>query len=115
MTRPTTILPLERDILVTAIALTSNPGSSFHGYQINKALAARFANHANIGFPTVYRALRRLEDAGFLESRWESPEQAHAEGRPPRRLYALTGAGSAVSAESNVMPVFRRRLRIAKA
>jgi len=40
---------------------------------------------------TVYPALRRLEDAGMLESEWE-PE-AMAAKRPPRCYYQLTAAG----------------------
>jgi PadR family transcriptional regulator PadR len=43
---------------------------------------------------TVYPILRRLEDAGCVRSRWEPAERAHAEGRPPRRYYELTGAGA---------------------
>ena len=41
---------------------------------------------------TVYPALRRLEGAGFLSSKWE-PEQ-DAEGRPARCYYSLTSEGS---------------------
>lgn len=40
---------------------------------------------------TVYPALRRLEDAGMLESEWESDEEAGK--RPPRCYYALTAGG----------------------
>ena len=45
---------------------------------------------------TVYPALRRLEAAGCLSSRWEAPEVAEAEGRPPRCYYRLTPAGEAL-------------------
>ncbi len=40
---------------------------------------------------TVYPALRRLEDAGMLQSEWESAEEASK--RPPRCYYGLTPAG----------------------
>jgi DNA-binding PadR family transcriptional regulator len=43
---------------------------------------------------TVYPVLRRLEDAGLLRSRWEAPQTARAEQRPPRRYYTVTGSGS---------------------
>jgi DNA-binding PadR family transcriptional regulator len=42
---------------------------------------------------TVYPALRRLEKAQLLMSRWESATDAHAHGRPRRRTYALTADG----------------------
>jgi PadR family transcriptional regulator PadR len=42
---------------------------------------------------TVYPALRRLEDAGYLDSTWEKPSIAQTEPRPARRYYELTRAG----------------------
>jgi DNA-binding PadR family transcriptional regulator len=49
---------------------------------------------------TVYPALRRLEDAGFLSSRWEKERVAHAELRPRRRYYEVTRAGREALAEA---------------
>ncbi len=42
---------------------------------------------------TVYPALRRLEEAGHLSSKWEKQSIAQAEPRPPRKYYELTRAG----------------------
>ncbi|MBO0722939.1 MAG: PadR family transcriptional regulator [Blastocatellia bacterium] len=42
---------------------------------------------------TVYPALRRLEDAGYLSSKWEEPHIAQSEPRPPRKYYELTREG----------------------
>ncbi len=42
---------------------------------------------------TVYPALRRLEEGGIIESRWEEAKHATAEQRPPRRYYRLTRNG----------------------
>ena len=42
---------------------------------------------------TVYPALRRLEETGYLDSRWEKPSIAQAEPRPQRKYYELTRAG----------------------
>src|SRR4030095_14037977 len=36
---------------------------------------------------TVYPALRRLEDEGYLTSEWEEPSIAQSEPRPPRKYY----------------------------
>ena len=42
---------------------------------------------------TVYPILRRLESKGALKGRWESEEEARADGRPKRRYYLLTPEG----------------------
>ena len=47
------------------------------------------------GYPTgtVYPALRRLEHAGYVHSRWEGERHACSEARPQRRYYEITAAG----------------------
>lgn len=42
---------------------------------------------------TVYPALRRLEEAGYLTSKWEQPSISQAEPRPARKYYELTRTG----------------------
>ena len=49
---------------------------------------------------TVYPALRRLEEAGYLTSKWEKERLAHAEARPRRRYYDITRAGRDILAEA---------------
>ncbi|HZS06023.1 MAG TPA: PadR family transcriptional regulator [Blastocatellia bacterium] len=49
---------------------------------------------------TVYPALRRLEDAGFVISKWESQKIAQAEQRPARKYYELTREGREALAEA---------------
>jgi PadR family transcriptional regulator PadR len=49
---------------------------------------------------TVYPALRRLEDAGLVESKWEKHQIAQKELRPPRKYYELTRDGEAALAEA---------------
>jgi PadR family transcriptional regulator PadR len=50
------------------------------------------------GLPTgsAYAILRRLEDEGLLNSRWEQLDSTDA-GRPPRRYYALNAEGRRVA------------------
>ena|SRR5215510_13064484 len=50
---------------------------------------------------TVYPALRRLEEAGYLASKWEKPSISQAEPRPQRRYYELTRAGREVLVEAS--------------
>ena len=49
---------------------------------------------------TVYPALRRLEEAGYLASKWEKRSIAQAKPRPPRKYYDLTRAGREALAEA---------------
>ena len=49
---------------------------------------------------TVYPALRRLEDLGFVQSKWEKQAIAQREARPPRKYYELTRAGETALAEA---------------
>jgi DNA-binding PadR family transcriptional regulator len=49
---------------------------------------------------TVYPALDRLEDLGFVRSRWEADAVAHRDGRPARRYFEITAAGRRALAEA---------------
>jgi len=55
---------------------------------------------------TVYPALRRLEDAGFVASKWEKQTVAQQELRPPRKYYEIIKPGRAALAEA------RQRFRL---
>lgn len=43
---------------------------------------------------TVYPALDKLEDLGYLRSTWEAPAAAQRENRPARRYFTLTAPGA---------------------
>jgi PadR family transcriptional regulator, regulatory protein PadR len=49
---------------------------------------------------TVYPALRRLERAGYVTSKWEKHSIALAEQRPPRKYYEMTRAGQEALADA---------------
>src|SRR5262245_30310455 len=49
---------------------------------------------------TVYPALRRLEDAGYLTSVWEKEQVAQSAPRPRRKYYAMTRAGREALADA---------------
>lgn len=66
--------------------LLSAPQSWRHGYDLSQ--------ETQIKSGTLYPLLMRLEEQGFLESRWEEPER---EGRPPRHAYRLTLGGLALA------------------
>ena len=54
------------------------------------------------GLPSgsVYPALRRMELAGLVDSKWETERLAQDEGRPPRRYYEVTPTGTEALAEA---------------
>ncbi len=49
---------------------------------------------------TVYPALRRLEDAALIKSKWEKQSVAQAEQRPARKYYEVTKVGRSVLLEA---------------
>jgi PadR family transcriptional regulator PadR len=87
---------------VTALVLRAISSGYRYGFDVMEAC----------GLPsgTVYPALRRLEKAGLLKSRWEQAEEAHADGRPRRRTYELTGAGAEALVEAEGKLADMRRL-----
>lgn len=65
--------------------LGSDPTVQMHGYDLLKRTRLKSG--------TLYPALARLENFGWLESEWENID-ASAEGRPRRKLYRLTAHGA---------------------
>jgi PadR family transcriptional regulator PadR len=53
---------------------------------------AQIARITKLASGTLYPILMRLEQAGWLESRWEFGDP-HTLGRPRRRFYQITGLG----------------------
>ena len=81
---------------ITALVLRAIASGYRYGFDIMEAC----------GLPsgTVYPALRRLEKADLLASGWEDDAEAHALGRPRRRIYELTAEGrdTLVEAEAKI-------------
>ena len=77
---------------VTALVMRAVAGGYRYGFDIMEA--------SGLPSGTVYPALRRLERALYLRSSWESEDEAHAQGRPRRRMYALTERGRAAMPEA---------------
>ena len=71
------------DGLLLAV-LESGP---LHGYAVIEALQLRSGGELRLPTGTVYPALRRLEEAGWIQGDWST-----VAGRR-RRTYALTAAG----------------------
>jgi PadR family transcriptional regulator PadR len=75
-------------------ALVAKPAQWHYGYALSR--------ETELMSGTLYPILMRLEERGWLETRWEAPE-ALAEGRggrPPRHMYRLTAGGRAWATEA---------------
>jgi DNA-binding PadR family transcriptional regulator len=60
---------------------------------------------------TIYPALRRLEQAGLIRSRWEKQSLADAEQRPPRKYYTLSReGGSALQSLQKRYPLLEKSI-----
>ena len=73
-------------------------------------------DHTGLPSGTVYPALSRLERDGYLRSAWEAEAGAFASGRPARRYYRVTAAGSralreAIAAYRSLLPLRLARPR----
>lgn len=71
--------------------LLSDPGDEWYGLQL--------ADEAGLNSGTVYLVLARLEQAEWLDSRWEDIDPV-VEGRPRRRLYQLTAGGRSAAEQA---------------
>lgn len=66
-----------------------------YGYEIVRELNERAAGLLALGEGTVYPVLHRLEERGWISSRWDTKT-----GKRPRKYYRLTAKGrSAMTAQ----------------
>ena len=98
------LIPLEASILEAALELRERGTPEAHGFLLAKEM--RDTHHARrlTAYGTLYKALERLERAGYLVSRWDDPHAAAEHGRPRRRFYRVTVVGEAALAEAAAEP-----------
>ena len=72
------------------IVLTLLSHGEAYGYEIVTKLSDRTAGALEISDGTLYPVLYRLERAGCVDIRWETPQRG-----VPRKYYRLTKAGQA--------------------
>ena len=78
---------LKRGSLELIVLHLLAPGEAY-GYEIVSKLTAETNGALAVTDGTLYPVLYRLERAGFVAVRWETPERG-----VPRKYYTLTGSG----------------------
>src|ERR1043165_2042691 len=91
---------MKKNYLSYTMALTLQAIENGYGYGFDIMAVTGLASG------TVYPALRRLENADYVASKWEKHSVAQAEQRPPRKYYEVTKAGRTALAEA------RQRFRL---
>ena len=94
------MLPIELDILKVCSSRSLSGSPECHGFLIASLIKGTENSKLLTAYGTLYRALSRLEKAGFLTSRWEDISLLSGESRPRRRLYKITEAGAKALADS---------------
>jgi PadR family transcriptional regulator PadR len=75
-------------------ALSAKAADWHYGYALSRETGLQSG--------TLYPILMRLEERGWLETQWETPQVAAEKrgGRPPRHMYRLTAGGRASALEA---------------
>jgi DNA-binding PadR family transcriptional regulator len=85
---------LSRDTFHILVALADRDR---HGYSIMQEVSERTAGEIRLSPSTLYSAIKRLLEQGFIEELEERPDPEHDDER--RRYYRLTKAGKRAAME----------------
>jgi DNA-binding PadR family transcriptional regulator len=87
-----TFLPLPTAVFHILVALADRDR---HGYSIMQDVSARTDGKVRLSAGTLYSAIRRMLEQGFIDELRDSPDPASADER--RRYYRLTQFGREVA------------------
>lgn len=87
---------LPRTTLQILLALVDGPS---HGYGVKLDVEERTAGAISLGSGTLYEAIQRLLDLGWIEEVPAPEADPGDSGGPPRRFYTLTDDGRGVLEE----------------
>jgi DNA-binding PadR family transcriptional regulator len=101
-------LPLREPTFLILTALAAAPA---HGYGILRSVEEMSEGRVRLRAGTLYGALSRLEDDGYVEL-----DREESEGGPPRRYFRLTPVGrrlleAEMMRQANNVELVRTRLR----
>ena len=109
-----TLIPVEISILAAFLDLKMRGIEDAHGFLIAKQIKDQQGARMLTSHGTIYKALGRMEKAGWLKSKWEDPVIAAEESRPRRRFYRMTAEGQ-IAFDSASAPQINTHLRSKKA
>ena len=98
--KPGSLVSLEVSVLEAALGLRQRGIEEAHGFLLAKEMRDGARARRLTAYGTLYKALDRLERAGYLSSRWEDPLIAARDGRPRRRFYRVTLEGEGALARA---------------
>jgi DNA-binding PadR family transcriptional regulator len=82
----------ELEFLLLRVLAATGPTHPYHlGREVEQRGGAGF-----VSLGALYKALHRLEEAGYVESEWENVD-ARVAKRPKRRIYRILGLGEAAA------------------
>ena len=84
-----TLVPLTAQAFQILLSLAD--GADLHGYAIIQDVLARTDGEVRLTASTLYAAIKRLLDAGWIEERTSRPRDANDD--PRRRYYRITRLG----------------------
>lgn len=70
------------------LILRSLVGAPMHGWALSQRIQQQSENFLRVGQGSLYPALQRLEQQGWIESEWQTTEQNR-----PAKFYTLTASG----------------------
>ena len=89
---PTDLLRGTLDLLI----LRTLAGGAMHGWALSQRIGQQSENILRVGQGSLYPALQRLEQQGWISSEWQTTEQNR-----PAKYYTLTASGRrALAAET---------------
>ena len=74
-----------------SLAVIRDRARPCHGTEIGREL--EFRMQSRVAAASLYRALHRLEDAGYLTAHWEADRSPQTHRGPRRRYYEITRTG----------------------
>ena len=89
--KPGAIVPLELDILEASVTLRARGLAEVHGFLLARTIGDATDAKRLTAYGTLYKALDRLERAGYLESRWEEPAGRRGSVAAPSALLSDHG------------------------
>lgn len=85
-----TLLPLTEVVFFILLSLAPKPK---HGYAIMKDVESLSSQRVTLSTGTLYGALKRLLEQGWIEPVAETADQFAVESKRERKAYALTDVG----------------------